>query len=512
MRPLQYLILSLAAITLLTAGCSKDDNNPIAPVPVIPVPTNLGAVIGQDRITLSWSADTTFAYNGFAVHRSEDNGGKWTKVGTSPTSPYADSTVRTGVVYLYAVSGINSAGVEGKRSSSLAVMASFFSVLINNGAIYTNQRNVTLRFSAPQGTQLVRFSEDPALTGEPWFDYQTTFAMALSNGDGSKSVYAEFTDQEGFTTESVADTIILDTESLIQSTSFSPGPPVQLGATLHFVVTPVNNELDGSAEISIETFPTKITALDDGTAGDPIKNDGVYETDFTMPQSFRGVDLIVSAIFTDAAGNRSDVAEFSDRLSFTDPPAAVTLFPPEDSTTTSVSLRWSESNDPNFDRYEIYRDQSPSVDKTVSPRVATIPLSTTTIFTDNGLQEAETYYYLVYVVNDLEECTGSNIRMAQTEDIPPTPVVLDPPSSVGPDRLTLTWSMNNDTDFQEYKIFRDTSPGVTEASLEVATISDQFQTFFDDSGLDTVNNTYYYRVYVFDKGGNSARSNEVSSP
>jgi hypothetical protein len=53
---------------------------------------------------------------------------------------------------------------------------------------------------------------------------------------------------------------------------------------------------------------------------------------------------------------------------------------------------------------------------------------------------------------------------------------------------------------------------VTEASLEVATISDQFQTFFDDSGLDTVNNTYYYRVYVFDKGGNSARSNEVSSP
>ena len=89
---------------------------------------------------------------------------------------------------------------------------------------------------------------------------------------------------------------------------------------------------------------------------------------------------------------------------------------------------------------------------------------------------------------------------------------LDPPSAIGVDRLTLTWSMYNNRDFQEYRIYRDTSPGVTTASTLVTTIANRFQTFFDDSGLDTTANTYYYRVYVFDQGGNSARSNEVSTP
>ncbi|MDH3217610.1 MAG: hypothetical protein OEN01_15280 [Candidatus Krumholzibacteria bacterium] len=512
-RP-KFVILSvLAMVALALVSCSEEQSDPFVPVPDIPVPTNLDAVIGTDEITLSWDADAIFAYSGFAVYRSEDSGQTWSKIGAPAASPFIDATVRTGILYLYRVAGIDTNGVEGERSNSITVRASFFSMSINDGSEFTSQRDVLLRFSAPAGTQLVRYSQDPVLAGVDWELFQTLVAFQLSSGDGPKQVYAQFTDPSGFTTDTVVDTIILDTEASIQSTNFTPGPPVQLGATLHVVVAPTNNELDGFANITVQSLATTIVALDDGTAGDPVGGDGIYETDYTFSQTFRGVDLIVSATFTDAAGNRSAVVEFADKLSFTDPPAAVTLFPAEDSTTTSISLRWSESGDANFSRYEIYRDQSPAVSKDTSPRVATISSVTTTSRTDMNLQEAQTYYYVVYVVNDLDESTASNTRMAMTEDIPPTPVVLDPPSAIGVDRLTLTWSMNNNTDFMEYRVYRDTSPGVTDdPAKRVVTLTDRFQTFYDDTGLDTVSNTYYYRVYVFDKGGNSARSNEVSTP
>ena len=513
MSRMQRLFLFVVATAVIGGGCSSDSSDPVISIPQIPVPFGLSAVIGTAEIVLTWQADASFTYSRFVIYRSENSGATWDRIGESTTQSYADSAVRTGATYLYGVAGVNTSGVEGNRSTALTVVASFFSVQIKDGDVFTNMRDVSLRFSAPAGTQLVRYSEDPSLAGSNWEPYKPFIAsLILSPGDEPKYVFAKFTDPDGFTTETFSDTIILDTQAAVDNTAFSPLSPVQLGVTLHFAVTPVGNELDGGAQITIETFSTTIVALDDGTNDDPVMDDGIYETNVDMLTSFRGVDLTVSATFTDAAGNTSAPKEFADRLTFTDTPAAVMVFPAEDSTTTSISLRWSESADQYFDRYEVYRDQSASVDRATSPRVSTITTRATTTFTDSGLLEAETYYYKIYVVNDLEEFAGSNVRMAETADIPPVPVDLDDPSAVGADRLTLTWSMNTDTDFKEYKIYRAESPGVTEASELRDTITDRFQTFFDDTGLDTTTTTYYYRVYVFDKGGNSARSNEVSAP
>ena len=47
--------------------------------------------------------------------------------------------------------------------------------------------------------------------------------------------------------------------------------------------------------------------------------------------------------------------------------------------------------------------------------------------------------------------------------------------------------------------------------FESAPITDRFQTFFDDTGLDTGVSFYYYRVYVVDASGNRTRSNEVTT-
>ena len=130
---------------------------------------------------------------------------------------------------------------------------------------------------------------------------------------------------------------------------------------------------------------------------------------------------------------------------------------------------------------------------------------------DGSLTEGSTYYYRLYVVNDLDECAGSNTLTAHTYDAIPEPVVLDELSAVGNDRVTLTWSENQNTDFEEYRIYRSTEPGVTESSYLVDTIDNREITFYDDSGLDLGSNTYYYRIFVVDKSRKISRSNEVSS-
>ena len=72
-----------------------------------------------------------------------------------------------------------------------------------------------------------------------------------------------------------------------------------------------------------------------------------------------------------------------------------------------------------------------------------------------------------------------------------------------------------DSDFKEYRVFRSMSPGVTDVNgVQMGgPISDRYQAFYDDFDplLDTISNIYYYRVYVYDKTGHKARSNEVAT-
>ena len=509
MRVTQVWKLAFAS-ALLLVSCSEETPEPLqTPVPDIPAPFNLTAVVSATQITLSWEADASATYDEFAIYRSDD-GVSFPEIGTSTTSPYTDTTVRTGAVYSYQVAGVQD-GVRGDRSPSLLAQASAFTVAVNGGTEFTNSRDVQLIFSAPGGTQLVRYAENSDLSGEVWRAYNGGASFTLSSGDGAKTVYAQFTDELGSETEVVQDMITLDTVAGIAAMTMTPTTPVAPGALLRFSVTTVDLETDGLVSIDIENFGTQVEARDDGTLGDTTPDDGIYERDFAPPVSFRGTDLRVRGIFTDAAGNQSDDFELSERLTFTDPPSAVDWLPTEDITVASMTLRWEKSDDLNFAAYEIYRGTDTGVSKDTSTLVTQIGNADQTAYEDGGLDEAQDYYYVIYVLNDLEDATGSTELMETTSDEPPTAVVLDSITSVTTDQLTLTWSQNQNTDFEEYRIYRRTSPGVTDSDTLVDTITDKFQTFYDDTGLNTGSTTYYYRVYVYDKGGNSARSNEVSS-
>ena len=94
-------------------------------------------------------------------------------------------------------------------------------------------------------------------------------------------------------------------------------------------------------------------------------------------------------------------------------PTAVTLNEPAAITDTSVTLSWTENADDNFAQYEIYQSQFSGV-STSDTLAGTVEEKTTTEFTVEGLSSATTYYFRIYVINDVSQAAGSNEVSATT--------------------------------------------------------------------------------------------------
>jgi len=404
-------------------GCDDDKPTDLTePVEQIPTPFNVTGKVGPTLLTIDWQFDPVFSYSGFSVYRSEDAGVTYNRVAIVTAPPYDDSNVRVGVTYRYTIAGRDLNEIEGQRSVAATVTAATYAVIINTGDQRTISRDVLLSFTAPAFTQNVRFGPDTLFVGAPWLTFAPSMNYTLSPGDGVKEVFAQFLDGTGNPTHVVSNTIILDTFAEIANQSYNcvtaclSIDTISPGATVHFLVEPVGNELNGSAQIFIEgQGSSPVIARDDGTLGDPTAGDGIYEVNFTYPISFRMRSMRIGATFLDEIGNESPEVEYPNNLIMSDPPAAVTLFPTDSTTATSASLRWTRSNDTHFTRYEIYRDTNPTVNPTVSVLAGSVSQIATTIFTDSGLASGTTYYYQVYVVNDIDERTGSGIESATTQ-------------------------------------------------------------------------------------------------
>lgn len=87
-----------------------------------PTPTGLSAVSGDQLVTLTWTADTTWDLAGYTVYESAAYGGPWTKV--NPTMITSSSYTVTGLTnsarYFFSVSASNTSGTESAKSGSYA--------------------------------------------------------------------------------------------------------------------------------------------------------------------------------------------------------------------------------------------------------------------------------------------------------------------------------------------------------------------------------------------------------
>lgn len=115
---------------------------------------------------------------GFAATYTHDNANRLTSI------DYGDGTT---ITYTYDANGnMTSMSVNDIAAPTGAIS-------INNGAASTSTTSVTLTLSATDNSGTVsqmRFSNDNA-TWSAWETYLTTKAWTLTDGSGTKTVYAE---------------------------------------------------------------------------------------------------------------------------------------------------------------------------------------------------------------------------------------------------------------------------------------------------------------------------------
>jgi len=91
--------------------------------------------------------------------------------------------------------GVSGVGSVGIGSSIINVIKA--SVLINNGAPYTNNKSVNLSLNQNQAVEKMAISNSPDFKNIAQEDYKENISWILSEGDGQKTVYVKFYDKNG---------------------------------------------------------------------------------------------------------------------------------------------------------------------------------------------------------------------------------------------------------------------------------------------------------------------------
>ncbi|MFQ5508020.1 MAG: Calx-beta domain-containing protein [Leptospirillia bacterium] len=185
---------------------------------------------------------------------------------------------------------------------------------------------------------------------------------------------------------------------------------------------------------------------------------------------------------------------------------AVSDLPADESAALVIS--WVPSDAPDVIEQYLYRSETaggPYV------RIQTFPGNTDTFYTDLGLVNGMTYYYVVSafdgtfegaVSNELSGVPIDNLAPQAPTGLTVTDTLLDDGS-----QLDLAWTNSTSTDVLSHRIYRSLD-GISFSTL-VTTLSGG-ETTFTDTGL-TVGTTYYYVVTAFDGTNESGWSNIASA-
>ncbi|MHC4413016.1 MAG: CBM96 family carbohydrate-binding protein, partial [Planctomycetota bacterium] len=167
-----------------------------------------------------------------------------------------------------------------------------------------------------------------------------------------------------------------------------------------------------------------------------------------------------------------------------------------------VLLDWDDNTEPDVN-YSVYRDTS-----TGGPYTEIASGVTVSNYTDTGVSNATTYYYVVTAVGifDNESADSNEVSATPLSTIPPAaPTGLA--ATAGDTQVELDWDDNTEVSLASYSVYRDTTSGgpYTKIASGIPT-SD-----YNDTGL-TNGTTYYYVVTAVDINDNeSGNSIEVSA-
>jgi fibronectin type 3 domain-containing protein len=446
-------------------------------------PTGVQAAVGSVAGTagITWSAPSGGAPTGYNVKRSATPASGYTILGTPPTttsSPYTDSGLAGGLTFYYVVSSINTiATCESNNSVPGSVVAV----------------NPCTPPVAPTATAA-------SASG------QISLTWPASAGATSYSVGRSVTPGTGYTS---APTITTCT-----ATCSYEDINVSSGTTYYYVVTASNGKCSSlnSVEVSAApnctptAAPTNLTvkanngsvALTwDVTAGavsyrierSLISGSG-YNTVFTSSTpSFTDATVINRTTYYYVVEAYNGTCLSADSLEVSALPACSPPSVPAKPTATAgdgqVTLSWPASTG-GASSYQVLRG-------TISGGPYTLASSPTgTGFTDTGLTDGTTYYYVVKSNNGSCQSAASSEASAKPVCTPPsapTNLLATP----GDTKVTLSWTAPATGTVKSYTVTRTTSGADAHTDIPVPAA-----TTYSDSSL--VNGTTYYYVVSASNG------------
>ncbi|PGF16189.1 hypothetical protein CP556_08730 [Natrinema sp. CBA1119] len=168
---------------------------------------------------------------------------------------------------------------------------------------------------------------------------------------------------------------------------------------------------------------------------------------------------------------------------------------------TTADLSWTD-NASDEEECRIYRDTSSGVAIDSSNRIATLSANTTT-YSDTGLSNGQTYYYVVTAYNVAGE-SASN-EASGTTTIPGATDMAA--TAVDYDTIDLSWT-DNAIDEAGYRVYWDDGSGYT----QIADLSANSTVHTHSNATAGVSNTYYVEAYTADSTAASGTASAIPDP
>ena len=418
-------MLSLSTLlALILSGCagtaSSNNSNPggngsnPTGTTVPTTPTGLMATAGNTQITLTWTATANATtYN---VKRSATTGGPYALLSSPAAASFTDTTVTNGTTYFYVVSAVNSAGESANSAEASAKpTAPTQAPAAPSGLMATaanTQVNLTWTVSATATSYNVKRA---TTTGGPY----TKISSPTS---------PSFTDT-GLTNGTTYFYVVSAVNSAGESANSSevsakPTAPAQAPATpTGLMATPANAQvsLTWAASATATSYNVKRSTT---TGGPYTKISSPTATNFTDTNLANGTTYfyVVSAVNATGESANSVQASATPVAPRQSPAAPTGLIAAGGN--AQVSLSWTASS--GATSYHLKRST------TTGGPYTQISAPATTSFTDTGLTNGTTYFYVVSALNAVGESANSAQASARPANTPVDVTITINPANAKP--------------------------------------------------------------------------------
>ena len=389
MKKFIYILLSVTLLSSIACERYIESRDPVRSLPDdIPIPINVEMFVNNLSVALNWEISDSASIAQYRIYVSVNDTSNYLLEDSTKTMSVDLNNLITNRLYYFKVAAVTFSGLEGLLSEELFAQVGILSMVISNNNEYTNRTSVQVQFTVSNSASNVQISEDSTFADAIYEQFSGQRNFTLSDGDGTKTVYARLLFNNGASnSELLQDTIVLDTKARIDSVFFqSPTTLFRPADTIIFGM--YATELNGTARVSF-TGSGNIDLVDDGSGFDTVANDGNYYGWYVVPNNTNVHNATVTGNFSDEAGNSATAVTSFDRIYINTTPEQIELLVSYTSG-DSAYFSWTRSDEPDFESYRLMTSDNDLItyEANVNTRefVVLPPLGTT--------------YYRIYVYDD----------------------------------------------------------------------------------------------------------------